>query len=387
MKGETKIWKRVLFMTAWSLVATGVLVLLIAAVRKQSEQLCKDVVITIKGVDGVEYVSKKQILSKISGGKPESLIGSRVRSFQLNKIEEQLEQHLWIRKAELFFDNKEVLHVEITERQPVARVFSINGESFYVDEMGEILPINTDQVARVPVFTSFPLLSMPFHEKDSLLLLDIREMGRYLMKHDFWMAQIEQVNISNYEMELIPKLGRHTILFGNGAMLEQKFNRLLLFYKKVMTKTGWGYYNLLDVRYSKQLVAAKNDSTTLLESYVLPKDTIKINPAINLNHLPQDSGWKKPITDDTVASVLTSEPVNVRPKGGVATVKTKTAASVPGSKVNNPNPSKTSSGATGKSVQSSSNDEDRVLREARQSNEQKKQSTKPKAVMQKNNQP
>ena len=112
------------------------MVLLVAAARNQNGKVCKEVLVHIKGVGGVEYVSKKEILKTISGGRPDLMKGQLVKTFDLQQLEELLERNLWIRNAELFFDNNDQLHVDVTEREPVARVFRVNGQSFYIDDMG-----------------------------------------------------------------------------------------------------------------------------------------------------------------------------------------------------------------------------------------------------------
>ena len=308
MSIKTFSWKKLLLTTIWMAVSAGTVVLLVAAAQNQNGKLCKDVVVTIKGVDGTEYVSKKQILQTISGGRPDLMQGQLIKTFDLQQLEELLETNLWIRNAELFFDNNDVLHADITEREPVARVFRVDGESFYIDDMGDQLPITNDQIARVPVFTSYPNESTYGKQKDSVLQQQVKEMGHFILKNDFWMAQVDQVNISNYEFELIPKLGNHVILFGDGNKIEPKFNRLLLFYKKIMNKTGWNYYSALDVRYNKQLVAVRRDSVSLFKTFSVEQHNIFINTTIDSNYIKNDSTLtiEKPIIHDSVNSLLTS---------------------------------------------------------------------------------
>ena len=308
MSIKTFSWKKLLLTTIWMAVSAGTVMLLVAAAQNQNGKLCKDVVVTIKGVDGTEYVSKKQILQTISGGRPDLMQGQLIKTFDLQQLEELLETNLWIRNAELFFDNNDVLHADITEREPVARVFRVDGESFYIDDMGDQLPITNDQIARVPVFTSYPNESTYGKQKDSVLQQQVKEMGHFILKNDFWMAQVDQVNISNYEFELIPKLGNHVILFGDGNKIEPKFNRLLLFYKKIMNKTGWNYYSSLDVRYNKQLVAVRRDSVSLFKTFSVEQHNIFINTTIDSNYIKNDSTLtiEKPIIHDSVNSLLTS---------------------------------------------------------------------------------
>lgn len=308
MSIKTFSWKKLLLTTIWMAVGAGTVVLLVAAAQNQNGKLCKDVIVTIKGIDGTEYVSKKQILQTISGGRPDLMKGQLIKTFDLQQLEELLETNLWIRNAELFFDNNDVLHADITEREPVARVFRVDGASFYIDDMGDQLPITNEQIARVPVFTSFPNESTYGKHKDSVLQQHVKEMGHFILKNDFWMAQVDQVNISNYEFELIPKLGNHVILFGDGHQIEHKFNRLLLFYNKIMSKTGWNYYSALDVRYNKQLVAARRDSVSLFKSFNVQQNNIFISNTIDSNYIRNDSTLtiEKPIIHDSAKSLLTS---------------------------------------------------------------------------------
>ena len=369
-----KIVKRILITTVWSLVATGAVVLLIAATRQQNAKVCSDVVVRVKGVDGVQYISEKNILNTISGGAPETMKGQLIKTFDLNQLEQLLEKNLWIRNAELFFDNKDVLHVDITERQPVARVFAVSGETFYVDDMGEQLPTTNDQIARVPVFTSFPTITKPLVSKDSVLLQQVKEVGTYLLKHNFWMAQVEQVNINNYELELIPKLGNHIIQFGEGTNVDAKFNRLLLFYKQIMNKTGWNYYSSLDVRYDKQLVAVRRDSASLFKSFALAsKDSIRISNVIDSLQLARDTSMALIKKDSTVS--VTSKTTIQNPQS----VPVKTQSNPLSIPVKNQNPPPV------KTKPTTQREEENVLNEAKKQSEKKPSQIKPKTVMEKKN--
>lgn len=372
-----KIVKRIFLTTVWSLVVAGAVVLLIAATREQQDKICTDVVVNVKSVDGVQYISEKNILNTISGGAPEKMKDQLIKTFDLQQLEELLEKNLWIRNAELFFDNKDVLRIDITERQPVARVFAVSGETFYVDDLGEQLPTTNDQVARVPVFTSFPTITKPLVGKDSVLLQQVKEVGAYLLKHDFWMAQVDQVNINNYQMELIPKLGNHVIQFGEGTQVEAKFNRLLMFYKQIMNKTGWNYYSSVDVRFDKQLVAVRRDSSSLFKSFTLStKDSIRISNVIDNLQLARDTSMALIKKDSTIAatskiSTQKLQPVSVKSQNSLPE---KTESNPPTSNsVKNQQPVK-------KPIKPKT-EEESVLNEVKKQN-----APKPKAVMEKKNQ-
>ena len=383
MSSKKFSWKKLVTATVWLLVSSATVVLLIAATRNQNGKLCKEVVVKIKGANAVGYVSKQHILQTISGGRPDLMPGQLIKTFDLQQLEKLLERNLWIRNAELFFDNNDVLHVDVTEREPVARVFRVDGESFYIDELGDELPITNDQVARVPVFTSFPNETTAAYKKDSVLKQQVKEMGQFILKDEFWMAQIDQVNINNYEFELMPKLGNHIIQFGVAEKIEPKFDRLLLFYKKIMHKTGWNYYSTLDVRYDKQLVALRRDSVSLFKSFVVEQNNYKINTTIDSSYIPNDSLIGN--TNESNNSLLTSgpykrEPTSAEPVLKSATVKPEPTESRNVMKNQLPTPKgKTPTPKSSEQKPKPVNEEEAVLNEAK-SQPVKKQ---PKAVMKK----
>lgn len=276
-------------MSLWIGLGVCMLILLVASTHHHSGMICKDVEVTIRSAGAGTYITQKEILDRVSGRHPELLKGTLLKNISLSQLEKLLEQHLWIREAELYFDNNNILQIDIQERLPVARVFSVSGETFYVDDFGFRLPVNGKQIAYVPVFTGFPAITYPLLPKDSLLLMQVKDMGIYMLKNDFWKAQIDQVNIQDDQMELIPKLGKHQILFGNGLDIERKFKRLMLFYKKVMKYTGWNYYSSLDLRYDKQIVAVRRDSASLYASFTLPIDTIEISKELDSLRIARDT--------------------------------------------------------------------------------------------------
>jgi cell division protein FtsQ len=188
------------------------------------------------------------------------------------------------------------------------------------------------------------------------------------------MAQVEQVNINNYEMELIPKLGNHIIQFGEGTNVDAKFNRLLLFYKQIMNKTGWNYYSLLDVRYDKQLVAVRRDSASLFKSFALAtKDSIRINNVIDSLQLARDTSLaliKKDSTFSVTSKTSIQNPQSV-------SVKTQSNPSSIPVKNQNPPPVKTKP--------TTQREEENILNEAKKQSERKPSQIKPKAVMEKKN--
>lgn len=243
----------------WTAIGMALIVLLVAAVKKKNESLCSSVQVSIIGVSNNFFVDKKDILNAIThhaGGTP---VGRPIGSFDLKAVEETLEKNIWVDEAKLFFDNNNVLQVKVYEREPVARVFTLHGETFYLDSTLKVLPLSDKYCARLPVFSSFPADSLnKISKNDSLLLRDVLNISMAINKDPFIMALIDQVDITPARtFEMVPKIGKNIIVFGDGTAIEDKFIRLKTFYKNILVKSGLDYYSVINVGYTGQIVAKR----------------------------------------------------------------------------------------------------------------------------------
>ncbi|HMU09247.1 MAG TPA: hypothetical protein PKC54_04530 [Ferruginibacter sp.] len=250
--------KTILIATGWILLGAGSVVLLVAAMQRKDAKHCREIKIDIQGADINLFVDETDILNSIKAIEQDNPVGKPVGSFNLKKLETALEKNIWVKAAELFFDNNEVLRVNVQEREPVARVFTKGGNTFYIDEELTMLPLSEKFSARLPVFTGFPSDTKALSKTDSSLLGDIKNISLGIQKDSFCMALIDQVDITAArQFDMMPKIGNQLILFGDGTDVDEKLNKLQLFYKQVMSKAGWNDYSVINVQYKNQVVARK----------------------------------------------------------------------------------------------------------------------------------
>jgi len=81
-------------------------------------------------------------------------------------------------------------------------------------------------------------------------------------KDDFWRSEIVQIVVTTGssgapEIELVPRAGDHTILFGPPDDIDEKFDRLERFYRKGLRHIGWDTYRTISVKYKGQVVCTK----------------------------------------------------------------------------------------------------------------------------------
>jgi len=250
--------KNILLAILWIALGGATVFLLVAAIKTKPAKHCKGIQISIDGVSNNFFVDKKDILNAITALENTNPVGKPVGNFNLMQLETELENNVWIKSAQLFFDNNDILQVNVLEREPVARVFTTSGSTFYIDDELAILPLSEKFSARLPVFTGFPSDKKVLAKADSSLLMNIKTLSMAIQKDSFSMAMIEQVDITAQRFfEMIPKIGNQLIVFGDADDAATKLIKLKMFYKEVMVKAGWNTYSVINVQYKNQVVAKR----------------------------------------------------------------------------------------------------------------------------------
>lgn len=251
----------------WVAIGGGMLTLLLAAIGKQNKDVCKGYEITIKGERTKDFfVDNSDIAGMLKYAAKKDLKGEPRSSINLAEIEASLEKNPWIKDAQLYFDNKGMLRVSVTEREPIARIFTSGGRSFYLDAENHAMPLTERAVAQVPVFTGFPD-KRNWSKTDSLLVQDINATATFINNNSFWKSQVAQVNIvadcgaGCWQFEITPVVGNHIVKLGNGKSIEKKMNRLFVFYKQVLAKAGFDKYKIIDVRFNGQVVGTRRPAS------------------------------------------------------------------------------------------------------------------------------
>jgi cell division protein FtsQ len=188
---KKKTIRKILFLSLWLLIIAGMTTLLVAANGKQKEQVCREVLIGIKGSGEKFYIEKEDIFELIQKTAGSSLINKPVAGIDPGKLEKALEKNSWIRDAELYFDSKGALHVSVTEREPIARVFATNGTSFYIDSSGHKMNLVEKLSARVPVITGFVDMKK-MNAADSAFLEEVKTVAQFIFGNEFWNSQTGQ---------------------------------------------------------------------------------------------------------------------------------------------------------------------------------------------------
>lgn len=311
-----KTIQKILFILLWMTIGTGMLTLLVAAISKKNRDTCQDYQITINGKQSHFFFDEDDILQLLTAADNGTIKGRLISSINLRRLEKLLENNSWIKDAQLYFDNQDVLHVIVHERVPVARIFTTADNSFYLDGQACRMPLSDKMSVRVPVFTGFPEKKV-LNEKDSTLIDQVKALALFISKDSFWMAQVAQVDITEQKtFEMIPTVGNHIIKFGDGNQIDRKFNRLFVFYKEILAKSGFDKYPVIDVQYAGQVVATRSGTakTKVDTSQIrinVQRLLQKAKQMMNEKEVVEKNNIEKPIIIvDSSTAQLSGKPVN-----------------------------------------------------------------------------
>lgn len=286
----------------WLVIGAGMITLLAAAMKRQHNDRCRDYEVVIAGKQDFIFADLAEVTAMLKKAAKGEVKDQLMTTMNLRSMEAALEKNAWIRSAVLYFDNKNVLHVKVQEREPVARVFTTSGSSFYIDSTGARLPLSDKLTARLTVFTGFPDHSR-LTAKDSVLLNDVRMTALYIWNEPFWKAQVAQIGITDDgKMEMIPLVGDHLVRLGDGTDIAAKFHRLYVFYQTVLSKSGFEKYKVIDVQYKGQVVGVKDKGRAAIDSMQVKR---------NIDQLMQQSARQDEdavVNDPPVPAAVVAKP-------------------------------------------------------------------------------
>ena len=296
-------------MLLWLAIGTGCITLLVSGVHGKDVKLCKGVQIEISGVSNNYFIDKNDVYAIIKNFGGDSTGKKTLASIDLKKIEKELEKDVWVKNAELYFDNNDMLKVFVEEREPIARVFTAAGNTFYIDSSCMMLPLSNKFSARLPVFTDFVSDAKILSAADSSLLCDVKNLSLKISADSFLMAMIDQVDITpNRTFEMIPKIGTQSIVFGDALDADAKFSKLKLFYKNIITQAGWNRYKAINLQYKDEVVAVIRGKEDITEDSLKVQEIMKFNAEDAARRAADSSQHFLPDADKSNADSILEQP-------------------------------------------------------------------------------
>ncbi len=182
------------------------------------------------------------------------------QNININNLENYFFSIPHIKNVIIHKDLSKNINVSISQYNPIARIVSGEYSGNYFDEDGHLFPISSKFSKRVILIhmnNEFELnelnnISSEFG-KDFLMLI------KYISSDEFFSKLISEIEIKpNKNIVIHPQFSKQKIIFGYPEDLNEKFEKVLLFYEKIIPSKGWNTYNTINVMYKNQIICDKS---------------------------------------------------------------------------------------------------------------------------------
>ncbi len=178
-------------------------------------------------------------------------VGKKEKEINVRLLEDEVNKHPFVRKAECYLTSGGKVRIDIDQRIPLIRVMSGNGDDYYIDNEGKIMPAGRKAI-HVAIASGY--IDRNFAQNE------LYKLGKFLQNDPFWQSQVQQIHITpKQEIELVPRAGDHIIFLGKLDNMEEKFRKLRTFYIEGLNHVGWNKYNRISIEFSNQIICTKKE--------------------------------------------------------------------------------------------------------------------------------
>lgn len=245
-----KSFKIIIKNLAWIVLLGYIVYALIKEKNWTNASPCERLAVCVKDSTYATFVSEKDVLNILDVCHLNP-VGIPMNKINSHRIEEVLKKHHFILEAQCYKTADNVVHIDVQQRLPVMRILSCNGDNYYIDGKGNKLS-QINYPADVVIATGY---ISPKYSKKYLALF-----GTIFQKDDFWNSQVEQLNIlKDGTVEMLPRVGNHVVDFGQPFGIQNKLDKLKIFYEKVLCRVGWNKYSRINMEYGNQIICTKTE--------------------------------------------------------------------------------------------------------------------------------
>lgn len=242
-------WKHT-FVVVFDFVIAFYLVLAVSSFNTPAEKatVCSEVKIDLNNdlTDG--FVNANEIKKLLERNRMYPL-AQPMSDINARLIEETLLKSPFVEQAECYKTQSGHVCISLHQRTPILHIMADDGETYYLDTYGNILPESRYPSDMIVVTGTF---SRKFAQKM------LTKVGNVLLADKFWQDQIVQVNVlSNGTLEMVPRVGDHILFLGAPVNVDKKLERLRKFYLYGLNEAGWNKYSYISVEFDNQIICKR----------------------------------------------------------------------------------------------------------------------------------
>ncbi|MFO7616404.1 MAG: hypothetical protein R6V75_04065 [Bacteroidales bacterium] len=240
------MWRKILNILSWMLIVAYLVVSLAFTENILDERECVSVRAIVRD-SAINHFIKSGEINAFLVARGMQMHGVKMGELDQAAIRQAVLSIPGVRNVNVYATPDGILTIDVWQREPLFRYVG-SGASYYIDAEGNDMPLSPNHTARVLIVTG---------ESDRAYLRDsLKPIVEHIREQPFLDGLIHGIHVApDHTLELFCRIGDHRVLMGSASDYEWKFLKLKSFYEKGMPVAGWKRYQLIDLRYSDQVVA------------------------------------------------------------------------------------------------------------------------------------
>jgi cell division protein FtsQ len=216
-----------------------------ASIRNENRKIGK---IDVKIIDKDTPFLLPEMVNKLLIEKNQDSKTITKEGLDLKKLENSINQHELIQKADVFVSVDGVLKAVVKQKTPLGRVVSETG-SFYIDYEGNRMPLSDNYTARVPLISG---------EINGVKKEKLSEVLKMIYEDEFLKKNIISVQVlSSGSLIMENRNYDFDIDFGRIINIDKKFKNYKAFFQKAVSDSTLNKYKKINLKFTQQVVCIK----------------------------------------------------------------------------------------------------------------------------------
>lgn len=264
-------YKKLTTLVLWVFAITGLILSWSFSEKKQNSAKVKHISVEIINPSENEFINESDV-KEFFTERNDAILNNEIKNIDITNLEKALNSNAAVENAEISYDINGDFKISVKQRRPLVRIFNANGESYYIDSLSKLMPLSYKSTGRVIIATgsiyepygrryqySVNQISQNANFKEVSVLDDIYEISTKIYADSLLSNLIHQIFVTpEKDFILVPVVGNQSILLGSTEELNQKLNKLKLFYKEGLSKTdSWNKYSTINLKFKNLVVCTK----------------------------------------------------------------------------------------------------------------------------------
>ena len=235
----------------WKSIGVGVMaIIMIAAVvwgykMRPTDTPCSALTFIIEDRADRLYVTETELIQVL---RTEELypVGQTINSLSLYRIEQAIQRHPMVRKAECYLTPRNEVRVRLRQRVPLLRVIKPE-ETFFIDTDRKAMPVRAAVKDSVLVVTG--TVGVQFASRD------LANFAVWLQHNTYWRKRIHHVSVQSPQMiYLYMQDNQPRIVLGRMSGYEKKLAKMRTFQENSAEAIQDKQYKEYDIRFHGQVI-------------------------------------------------------------------------------------------------------------------------------------